>query len=72
LQQIKTERENFQLAKALLDLTLQRYQLIAATIVEVREAQRSFTEAGYRLVNLSYAAKIAEVELKRLASQLAY
>jgi outer membrane protein TolC len=72
LQQIKTERENYQLARALLDLTLQRYQLIAATIVEVREAQRSFTEAGYRLVNLSYAAKIAEIELKRLASQLGY
>jgi outer membrane protein TolC len=72
LQQIRTERENYQLARALLDLTLQRYQLIAATIVEVREAQRSFTEAGYRLVNLSYAAKIAEIELKRLASQLAY
>jgi outer membrane protein TolC len=72
LQQIKMERENYRLARALLDLTLQRYQLIAATIVEVREAQRSFTEAGYRLVNLSYAAKLAEVELKRLASQLAY
>jgi outer membrane protein TolC len=72
LQQIKTERENYRLARALLDLTLQRYQLIAATIVEVREAQRSFTEAGYRLVNLSYAAKISEIELKRLASQLAY
>ena len=72
IQQIKTERENYQLARALLDLTLMRYELIAATIIEVREAQRSFTEAGYRLVNLSYAAKIAEIELKRLASQLVY
>lgn len=72
LQQIKTEKENFKLARALLDLTLQRYQLIAATIIEVREAQRSFTEAGYRLVNLSYAGKIAEIELKRFASQLQY
>lgn len=70
LSQIKTERENYQLARALLDLTLQRYQLIAATIVEVREAQRSFVDAGYRLVNLSYAAKIAEIELKRLGSLL--
>ena len=72
IQQIKTERENYQLARALLDLTLQRYELIAATIVEVREAQKSFTEAGYRLVNLSYAAKLAEIELKRLTSQLDY
>lgn len=72
LQQIRTERENYQLANALLQLTLQRYQLIAATIVEVREAQRSFIEAGYRLVNLSYSAKLAEIELKRLGSQLGY
>lgn len=72
IQQIKTEKETYQLARALLDLTLQRYELIAATIVEVREAQRSFTEAGYRLVNLSYAAKIAEIELKRLGSELIY
>jgi outer membrane protein TolC len=71
LEQIRTARENFDLAKALLDLTQKRYELIAATIVEVREAQRSFEEAGYRLVNLSYAAKIAEIELKRLSSQLA-
>jgi outer membrane protein TolC len=72
LQQIKTEKENYKLAGALLDLTLQRYQLIAATIVEVREAQRSFEEAGYRLVNLSYSAKLSEIELKRLGSQLGY
>lgn len=72
LEQIRTERENYRLARALLDLTQKRYELIAATIVEVREAQRSFTEAGYRLVNLSYSAKLAEIELKRLASQLAF
>jgi outer membrane protein TolC len=72
LQQIKTARENYDLARALLDLTQKRYELIAATIVEVREAQRSFEEAGYRLVNLSYNAKIAEIELKRLSTQLGY
>jgi outer membrane protein TolC len=72
LNQIRAERENYRLAGALLDLTLQRYQLIAATIIEVREAQRSFEQAGYRLVNLSYAAKMAEIELKRLGSQLGY
>jgi outer membrane protein len=72
LEQMKTARENYELANKLLQLTLQRYQLIAATIVEVREAQRSFVDAGYRLVNLSYSAKLAEIELKRLASQLGY
>jgi outer membrane protein len=70
LQRLQLEKENNLVASALLQLTLQRFELSAATIVEVREAQRSFVEAGYRLVNLSYSAKLAEIELKRLASQL--
>jgi outer membrane protein len=36
----------------------------------VREAQRSFIDAGYRLVNLAFEAKSAEIELKRLSSKL--
>ncbi|MGI8634368.1 MAG: TolC family protein, partial [Segetibacter sp.] len=70
LQRLQIERENNRIAAALLQLTLQRFELSAATIIEVREAQRSFVDAGYRLVNLSYSAKVAEIELKRLASQL--
>ena len=67
LQRINTEQENNKIADSLLQLTLIRYQYNMATIVEVKEAQRSFVEAGYRLVNLTYAAKVAEVELKRMA-----
>lgn len=70
LRRLELEKENNRIAAALLQLTLQRFELSAATIIEVREAQRSFVEAGYRLVNLSYSAKVAEIELKRLASQL--
>ena len=70
LQRLQLEKENNHIATALLQLTLQRFELSAATIVEVREAQRSFVEAGYRLVNLSYSAKVAEIELKRLSGQL--
>lgn len=70
LQRITIEKENNRIAAALLQLTLQRFELSAATIIELREAQRSFVEAGYRLINLSYSAKVAEIELKRLASQL--
>lgn len=70
IQRLQAERENNRIAAALLKLTLQRFELSAATIIEVREAQRSFVEAGYRLVNLSYSAKVAEIELKRLSSGL--
>lgn len=70
LQQLQKERENYELSKRLVDLTIQRFNLNVATIIEVREAQRSFEETGFRLVNLSYAAKVAEIELRRLSNQL--
>lgn len=71
IQQLETEQKNYALAQQLLDLMLQRFQLGQATIVDVKLAQQSFENEGYRLVNLNYAAKVAEIELKRLASQLA-
>jgi len=70
LQQLETQKLNYNLSKQLLDLTLARFELIQATIIDVREAQRSFEDAGYRLINLNYAAKAAEIELKRLSNTL--
>ncbi|TDE16182.1 TolC family protein [Dyadobacter psychrotolerans] len=70
LQQLEIQKENYKLSKQLLDLTLQRFQLIQATIIDVREAQRSFEDAGYRMININYAAKAAEIELKRLSNTL--
>jgi outer membrane protein len=70
LQQLQQAKDNYDLSKRLVDLTLQRFNLNVATIIEVREAQRSLEEAGFRLVNLSYSAKAAEIELKRLSNQL--
>ncbi len=70
LKQLETESKNYKLSEELLNLTMQRFELIQATIIDVREAQRSFEDAGYRLVNLNYAAKAAEIELKRMSNQL--
>lgn len=70
LSQLETEIKNYRLTQELLNLTMQRFELIQATIIDVREAQKSFEDAGYRLVNLSYAAKAAEIELYRLANEL--
>ena len=71
IQQLETEQKNYALSKQLLDLVLQRFQLGVGTIVDVKLAQQSFENEGYRLVNLNFAAKVAEIELKRLASKLA-
>ncbi len=70
LKQLETEQQNYNLSAQLLNLVLLRFQYKQATIVDVKNAQQSFEESGYRLVNLKYAAKAAEIELKRLGNQL--
>ena len=72
LKQLPTETQNFQMSQSLLNLIMQKYQLGQATIVDVKQAQQSFEAAGFRLVNLVYTAKLAEIELKRLSNQLSF
>jgi outer membrane protein TolC len=71
LKQLQKELENYTLSNQLLELALQRFKFRQATIVDVKNAQQSFEASGYRLVNLNFAAKSAEIELKRLANRLA-
>jgi outer membrane protein len=70
LSQLDTAVQNYQLSQKLLDLALLRFEYKQATIVEVKNAQQSFVESGYRLVNLNFAAKSSEIQLKRLANTL--
>jgi outer membrane protein TolC len=72
LQQLRAQKETYALAKQLLDLILLKFQLRVATIVDLKNAQESFENAGFLLVNLSYAAKAAEIEMKRLTYQLSF
>ncbi len=71
LVQLETEQQNYKLSAQLLELVIKRFQLKEATILDVKNAQDSFEQSGFRLVNLNYAAKAAEIELKRLSNQLA-
>ncbi len=70
LQLLTYEVDNNVLSKQLLDLMVQKYRLRLATILELKQAQKSFEESGYRLVNLQFEAKSAEIELLRLAGKL--
>lgn len=69
---IEIEQRNYEIAKQLNGLVLEKFRLNQATILELREAQKSFEDTGYRLINLAYAAKVAEIELKRSAAILAF
>lgn len=71
LQQLQTEISNYQLSAELLNLVLNKFALGQSTILDVKQAQVSFENEGFRLVNLSYAAKVAEIELNRIAGKLA-
>ena len=70
LVQLETAQKNLDLSRQLLDLVLQRFQLRQATIVDVTLAQQGFETASYSLINLSYASKSSEIELKRVTSKL--
>lgn len=72
VKQLPTELENYKMSQALLNLVMQKFHLGQATIIDVKQAQQSFENAGFRLVSLSYTAKIAEIELKRSSNQLTF
>jgi len=70
MEQMKTQQNTFELSKQLVAIIQQRFQLNSATDLEVREAQKSFEEAGFRLLNVQYIAKVAEIELQRICNNL--
>jgi outer membrane protein TolC len=67
---IESEQKNYLLAQKLLNLITQKFQLGNATIVDIIIAQQSFENSGYRLNNLSYNAKVAEITLKQIGNLL--
>lgn len=64
------EEENILLARENLDILLQTYRLGAATLLQLKEAQRSLQDAYNRLIAARYNAKVSETELLRLSGQL--
>ena len=56
LQQIDSQRINFDMTRKLLDVVLQKFNVSQATILEVKAAQFSFENAGYLLVNMLFSA----------------
>ena len=68
--QMKSQRNSYENARKLVSIVVQRFRLNQATILDVKAAQESYESAGYTFVNLQYAAKAAEIELKRLTYRL--
>jgi outer membrane protein TolC len=67
---IISETANIGIAQQYLSLVFQRYTLNQSNAIELREAQRSYEEASFRLTSVQYATKVAEIELLRLAAKI--
>jgi len=72
LQQIESQKDNFEMNTKLLEVVMQKFNLGQATILDVKAAQTSYENAAYLLVNLLFSAKVAEIELKQLTYSLSY
>ncbi|MGI4834711.1 MAG: TolC family protein [Janthinobacterium lividum] len=70
LKLVATAEASYATAHQLLKLVQLRLDAGLTTLVDVKLAQQSFEDAGYRLVNYRYAAKTAEITLKQLAALL--
>ncbi len=69
-QTLALEEENIESAKENVSIAAERYRLGLSTILELRESQRSLSDAYTRLINARYNAKVSETELLRLRGDL--
>ncbi len=67
---MSTAQESYTTARQLLHLVQLRLAAGLSTLVDVKLAQQSFEDAGYRLTNYRYSAKSAEITLRQLAALL--
>lgn len=67
---LKVERNNVEIAKQSLDITLAKYRLGSIAPLEFREAQRNAIDAISRHLEAQYQAKLTEISLKELSGTL--
>jgi len=67
---VNLERNNQEIAKRNLEITLDKYRLGTLTPLEFRDAQLNNLQAEVRYSNAQYQAKLAEITLKEIAGNL--
>ncbi|WP_438965379.1 TolC family protein [Flavobacterium sp.] len=70
LELIALEKENLEIAKQNLDITLAKFRIGTIIPIEVRTAQQNFIEASVRYSNAKFQTKLSEISLKELAGTL--
>lgn len=67
---LESEKQNLLFSKEVLDVSLERYRLGKANLIETIETQKNYQEAQLRYVNALYAIKISETELLKANGML--
>jgi len=69
-QQLDSDSVSVDIAKAYIGLMQQRFELGQSTIIELKEAQRTYEETVFRYFGNQYLLKLAETQLLALTGQL--
>jgi len=67
---LNVEKNNVDIAKQNLDITLEKYRLGSIAPLELREAQRNSIDAIARFLEAQYQAKLTEIALKEISGTL--
>lgn len=67
---LQIEKENNQLAKENIEISIQRLRLGQTTSLEVHQAQESYAQSSARLINFKYNLKMSETRIKQLVGTL--
>ncbi|RYE56358.1 MAG: TolC family protein, partial [Sphingobacteriales bacterium] len=67
---LKVERNNVEIAKQNLEITLEKYRLGSIAPLELREAQRNSIDAIARFLEAQYQTKLTEITLKEISGTL--
>ncbi|SMC77576.1 TolC family protein [Pedobacter africanus] len=67
---LKIEKNNVDIARQNLDITLEKYRLGSISPLELREAQRNSIDAVTRYLEAQYQAKLTEISLKEISGTL--
>lgn len=70
LRSLELEEDNIKLARENVHIALERNRLGLSTILELRETQKSLSDAYARLINARYNTKLAETALLQLSGTL--
>ncbi len=67
---LRGEEENMRIAKASIEIAMERYRLSRSTVLELKQIQQGYEAAVTRAVGAKFDAKNAEIEMMRLSGAL--